>query len=278
VAPSTREGEVIMEYKFWSEFAVLMIGAFIGAAALIPYSMKLISASAKKKPLKMSPRTLALLSFVQNAALGGITIGVGLFVAHKISLGAPTIGALVNGHGLPYSWSQVLFYPVLAGLVIGALMTMIDLAYLPHWPKSLLEAAKNTSLRENFLACFYGGLNEEYLTRLFGVSLVAWLLTHIGHHSGNVPSDWVMWTAILIMALLFAIGHLPALKGVGGKVSGVMLSRTFVLNMPIAIACGWFYWKYGIEAAIIAHFAADLIYHVGGTVVLNSKVSTAGAN
>jgi membrane protease YdiL (CAAX protease family) len=151
-------------------------------------------------------------------------------------------------------------------------MTVVDLAYLPHWPKSLLDTAKNTSLRENFYACFYGGFNEEYLTRLFGISLIAWLLSHIGRYTGSTPAAWVMWTAILIMAILFAAGHLPALKGVSGTVSGVMLKRTFVLNALLAIICGWFYWKYGIEAAVITHFAADLVYHVGGTAVLHNKL------
>lgn len=260
-----------MDYKFWSQFAILMIGAIIGSAALIPYSLKLIQSSASKKPLKMPPSTLAFLSFVQNIVLGALTVGIGLFVAHKIGLGAPTIGALVSGHAVPYPIPHVTTYPLLIGLAIGALMTVVDLAYLPHWPKPLLDMTKNTSLRENFYACFYGGLNEEYLTRLFGVSLVAWLLSHIGHYDGGDPTAWVMWSAIIVMSALFAIGHLPALKGVGGKVSGIMLSRTFVLNMPLAIVCGWLYWKYGIEAAIITHFAADLVYHVGGTILLRTR-------
>jgi hypothetical protein len=262
-----------MNYSYWPEFAVLMVGAVIGSEALVPYSFKLLEASENKKPLKIPPTTLAVLSFIQNLVLGAVTIGVGLFVAHKIGLGAPTIRALVSGHSSTYSLIHTVLYPVIAGLVIGLVMTTIDLAYLPHWPKPILDAAKNTSLTENFYACFYGGFNEEYLTRLFGLSIVAWLLSHAGHHTSTTPTTWVMWTSIIVMALLFAIGHLPALKGLVGKVSGLMLSRTLILNIPLGIVCGWLYWKYGIETAIIAHFTSDVIYHVGGTVLLRAKLA-----
>lgn len=34
----------------------------------------------------------------------------------------------------------------------------------------------------------------------------------------------------------------------------------------------WLFWTYGIEAAIVAHFSADIIYHVLGTVILRRKL------
>jgi hypothetical protein len=261
-----------MYYSFWPEFAVLMIGAAIGAVALIPYSFKLLKVSSVKKPQKLQPATLAIVSVVQNLVLGALTVGIGLFIAHKIGLGAPTIGALVSGHSAPYSLSHLILYPVIAGLFIGLLTAALDLMYLPHWPKPILDAAKSTSLTENFCASFYGGFNEEYLTRLFGLSIVAWLISHIGHHTSTTPAAWVMWVSIFVMAFLFAIGHLPALKGLVGKVSGLMLSRTLILNIPLAVVCGWLYWEYGIEAAIVTHFISDIIYHVGGTLILRKKL------
>jgi hypothetical protein len=263
-----------MNYSFWSEFAILMVGAVVGSIALIPYSFRLLRSSARKKSPKVAPKTLALLSCIQNVVLGAVTIGVGLFVAHKIGLGAPAIGAIVAGTSAPYSLTHIVLYSIILGIIIGLFTTVVDLAYLPRWPKQVLDAAKSTSLLENFYACFYGGFNEEYLARLFGVSIVAWLLSHIGHHTSNAPAIWVMWVSIIVMAFLFAVGHLPALKGLVGKISGLMVSRTLVLNIPLAVICGWLYWKYGIEAAIIAHFTSDVIYHVGGTVVLRHKLKS----
>jgi hypothetical protein len=261
-----------MNYSFWFEVGVLMVGAAIGSLALIPYSLKLLKASANKKPLRMPLQTLVVLSFLQNMVISAITIGAGLFVAHKVGLGAPTIGAIVTGTSLPYSLAHVVLIPLILGLLIGLLIIVIDLAYLPKWPKPILDAAKGTTLLENFYASFYGGLNEEYLSRLFGVSILAWLLSRVWHTSSGNPTSLVFWISIILMAVLFAAGHLPALKGLVGKVSPLMLSRTLILNIPLAVVCGWLYWKYGIEAAIITHFSADLIYHGGGTVILRSKL------
>jgi hypothetical protein len=51
----------------------------------------------------------------------------------------------------------------------------------------------------------------------------------------------------------------------------MLLLRTLVLNMAIGLICGWVFWNYGIEAAMLVHFVADIIYHCGGTYVLQRK-------
>ena len=78
----------------------------------------------------------------------------------------------------------------------------------------------------------------------------------------------VFWVAIVLLAVLFAVGHLPTLKGLVNEVSPTMLSRTIILNTPIGLTCGWLFWRYGIEAAMLTHFTADIVYHVGGTIVI----------
>jgi len=78
----------------------------------------------------------------------------------------------------------------------------------------------------------------------------------------------VFWISIILMAIIFAVGHLPALKNLLGSITHIMLIRTLVLNIPIGLLCGWLFWSYGIESAILAHFTADIVYHVGGTLVL----------
>jgi membrane protease YdiL (CAAX protease family) len=72
----------------------------------------------------------------------------------------------------------------------------------------------------------------------------------------------------VVTAILFGIGHLPALKSLLGTIPPLMLVRTLLLNAPVGLACGWLFWTYGIETAIVAHFSTDIIYHVGGTAML----------
>ena len=61
-------------------------------------------------------------------------------------------------------------------------------------------------------------------------------------------------------AAVAANGSMPALA--------LMLARTLLLNAPIGLLCGWLFWRYGLEAAIVAHFSADIVYPVGGTILL----------
>jgi hypothetical protein len=131
-------------------------------------------------------------------------------------------------------------------------------------------------LSENFLASFYGGINEEILFRLFGLSALVWLLSLVWHTSAGAPASAVFWIVNVGLAILFGIGHLPALKNLLGGMPRLMIARSLLLNFPIAIICGWLFWTYGIEAAIIAHFSADIIYHVFGTIVLRRKLAAQG--
>ena len=253
---------------FWPEFGILFAGTLVGGLAIMPYSLRLLKASSQGKPLKMSIQKLSLLSFLQTAALSAIAIGVGLWVAHSIGLGAPYIEAAIAGTASIQAVATMLSLAVGLGFLGGLILLLADILFLPHLPEPILATARKTTLWENFLASFYGGINEEILMRLFGLSVFVWLLSRIWHTSAGLPTGTVFWTVNVIMAIVFGLGHLPALKGLLGKITPLMFARTLLLNTPIALICGWLFWTYGIEAAIVAHFAADIIYHVGGTIVL----------
>jgi hypothetical protein len=245
---------------FWIEFGVLFISALIGAAAVIPYSLRL----AHGKPLKFSKPVLVLLSLAQNAVIFAIAIGVGLLAAHIQGLGAPYIEALIAGASIPPLHG--LMVGMLLGLALGALLLIADLFFLPYWPQALRDVSLATTPAENLLASVYGGINEELLMRLFGLSGLIWLVSFVWHSSSAV-----FWTINVIITIVFGLGHLPALKATVGTMPRLMVVRSLLLNAPIGLACGWLFWTFGIEAAIVAHFFADIVYHVFGTFVLRRK-------
>jgi len=247
---------------FWTEFGVLFLAALIGSAAIVPYSLRL----AQGKPLKYSFQTLLLLSMLQNAVIFGLVAVLGLLAAHAIGLGAPYVEAILGATSLPSGAGLAIALAL--GVLAGAVLLVADVFFIPYWPQPLLDAAKKTTLLENFLASFYGGINEELLMRLFGFSALVWLLSLVWS-----PNTAIFWIVNVVMAILFGIGHLPALKGVAGEISRVMLARSLLLNAPVGLVCGWLFWNYGIEAAVVAHFSADIVYHVLGTVVLRRTLA-----
>src|SRR5262249_8347705 len=138
------------------------------------------------------------------------------------------------------------------GIVSGAILLIADLFFLPYWPQPLIDTAKKTTLMENFLASFYGGINEEILMRLFLFSTLVWLSSYVVH-----ASAFVFWSINVAVTILFGLGHLPALKQAVGTLPRLMIIRSLLLNAPIGLVCGWLFWTYGIEAAMLAHFSAD---------------------
>jgi hypothetical protein len=247
---------------FWQEFGVLFVAALIGSGAVLPYSMRLLQG----KQTKYSTRTLMLLSMLQNAVIFAVVTVLGLLASHAIGLGAPYVEAMLGGMPLPSGMGILI--AIIFGIIAGALLLLADLFFVPYWPKPLLDTALKTTLFENFLASFYGGINEELLMRLFGFSALVWLLSFIWR-----LNPIIFWSVNVVMAIVFGIGHLPALKGVAGTISHAMFARALLLNAPVGLVCGWLFWTYGIEAAMVAHFSADIVYHVFGTIVLRSKMS-----
>lgn len=250
----------------WAKFAVFYGGALLGAVAGAPYSLRLLEQTGRP----ISPSRFLLLTLAQNAVLFCVVIAFGLLAARAVGLGAPYIEAAFGGRAPDHSLGEMLLWSLCLGGAGGALLLTIDLVLIQHLP-ALLALARKTSLWENFTASFYGGLNEEFLFRLLGLSGMAWLLSRVSHAPPGRPTDTTLWTANVIMAVLFGLGHLPATLAITRNLTPLLIGRALVLNVPIALICGWLFCRFGIEAAIVAHFTADIIYHVGGTLLLRAN-------
>ncbi len=145
---------------------------------------------------------------------------------------------------------------VLALLPLGGLQSrIIKEATIPVW-KWLIIAFDSATL-------------EEIIFRLFIVSFVVWLinvataaLSGRGAAEGSGTHKGI-WIAIIIAALLFGAAHLNRWLAAGP----VVITAVMIVNGLIAIVLGLLYVKWGIEAAILGHFAGDVVVHVLGPYV-----------
>ena len=117
------------------------------------------------------------------------------------------------------------------------------------------------------LACFYGGLDEEILTRLFLLTFFGWLGLRIFQKQKARLSPATFWIANVMVAILFGLGHLPSASRVMQITPGVIV-LALALNGVAAISFGYLYWKRGLESAMIAHFCADFVVYVVGVMFL----------
>ena len=55
----------------------------------------------------------------------------------------------------------------------------------------------------------------------------------------------------------------------------MLIVRAMTLNGMAGIGFGWLYWQYGLEAAMLSHFSADILLHGLGPIFVDHIYSTA---
>ena len=107
--------------------------------------------------------------------------------------------------------------------------------------------------------------------RLFLVSLVAWLLGRVLKTSEGMPTSGAFWAAIILVAILFGLGHLPITAAIT-PLTQVLVVRALVLNGVAGIAFGYLYWRHGLEAAMLGHMSAHLVMQAPGVILLKNML------
>ncbi|MGQ9715917.1 MAG: CPBP family intramembrane glutamic endopeptidase, partial [Anaerolineae bacterium] len=200
---------------------------------------------------------------VQNGILVAVAVLAGLWLARRAGLGAPILEAWLRRHPLPHRWGTLLRAAIPLGVGGAMLIILLDGLF---FSQALLEGGLEAGVAhppawQGLLASLYGGITEELFMRLFLMSALAWLLGKVWPGEGGLPTAGAMWTANVLAAVLFGLGHLPATAALV-PLTPLMVLRAIVLNGVVGVACGWLYWRRGLEMAMGAHFSADIVLHV----------------
>uniref|UniRef100_UPI00260D5BF5 CPBP family intramembrane glutamic endopeptidase n=1 Tax=uncultured Methanomethylovorans sp. TaxID=183759 RepID=UPI00260D5BF5 len=174
----------------------------------------------------------------------------------------PILEGWLEGREVKSYLRSILGISIGLGILAGILIIGLDLLFSSAGvPIDLTQASINPPAWQGFLASFYGGINEEVLLRLFVMTLIAWMISRIKRTEEGKPASADMWSAIIIAAVIFGIGHLPAVMAIT-TLTPLVIVRTIILNAVGGIIFGWLYWKKGLESAMISHFSADIVLHV----------------
>ena len=253
----------------WKVFLILWIASIASVIAILPYALSLQSNVLQNLKLPIPLPLIITLQVVQSAILFAIVIFAGLFFAERVGLGTPILNAVSRSESVANRVRAILPLSIVLGIVSTFVVLGLEFFYFqPALARQLSGTASALNLRtsqpvawKGFLASFYGGIAEEILLRLFVMSLFVWLGRFISKTSEGKPTTAVFWMANILAAVLFGLGHLPATSLLVPLTTLVVL-RAILLNGLIGIACGWLYWKRGLEAAMISHFSADLVLHI----------------
>lgn len=248
---------------------MLWATVIFGVIAVIPYSLELQGSVLENLDVPLSLPALIAIQVVQNALLFGLLIAAGLFFAGRTGLGAPILEARARGEAVTEKVRAILPVSIIVGVIASLLIIGLELAiFQPALLRELGNSANPLSLQnaqpeawKGFLASFYGGIVEEVLLRLFVMSSLAWVGKFVSHTPDGFPTPAVLWIANILAAIMFGLAHLPVTAALI-PLTPLVILRAVVLNGLGGVAFGWLYWKRGLEAAMVAHFSADLVLHV----------------
>jgi membrane protease YdiL (CAAX protease family) len=259
----------------WRILAILIAAIFVSVILITPYSLTLQGATLKNIQLPIPIWLLLPIQWLQTTLMYGVLAALGLLIAGRIGLGLPFIESWLAGKP---DWARVRRYAlptILGGVLVSVLIIFLDaFIFAPALhaelggsgpvPSVLSAAARRLAppAWQGFLASFYGGVTEEILLRLFVLSLLAWLGRFLNRARDGRPGIAVLWVANILAAVLFGLGHLPATAAAGLPLDTLVITRAIVLNGVAGLLFGWFYWTFGLEAAMLSHFSADIVLHV----------------
>lgn len=250
----------------WSEFAIVYGAALFGVVCVTPYTLEL-GRDALRKARERIHRplwVLVLLQGAQNAVLMAVATGLGLLIAHHLGLGAPLLEGLLAGKSVTTQAQAAIAPALILGAVPAVLLLILEITvFWPRLPQAMRTAFPIPALWKRFLACFYGGIAEELLCRLFLLSLLAWLIGFAWHVPGGKPTLGALWLANILAAVIFGLSHLPTTASLV-KLTPLLIVRAILLNGIVGVAFGYLFWQYGLEVAMLAHFTADLVLHIIG--------------
>jgi membrane protease YdiL (CAAX protease family) len=243
--------------SFGKRFGVALLLGIPGIVALVGYIY--VTTPATAVPAGLSLPLLALVSAVNPLVLLGIACLLGAYAAPRVGLQSYVIDRTGSGSDIWQHLRNEAGLAVGIGVAGGVLIVVLDAVMMPFvaqdLPQSVLGAPRPTVLDIFAYApvrFLYGGIAEELMLRFGLMSVLVFVGWRITGCRTAGPRPGVVWAAIVIAAVLFGLGHLPALAQ-SVELTPALVARTVLLNAVAGVLFGWLYWRRSLEAAMVAH-------------------------
>jgi membrane protease YdiL (CAAX protease family) len=247
-----------------SLFALGTVGVIALAIYSVPTLRDIPELSALSYP------TLVLLASVNSLLLLVVFVLLGTVTAPRIRLNSHVFTWASGGSP---DWSELRdSLPLAAALGTGlfVIVAVLDVAFAQFTQLSVADPPADADALNDLFASipmrlFYGGITEELLLRwgfMAPLAFVLWWGRNKVGDATEAPSETIMWAAIVVSAIMFGVGHLPALASTLGLTTPLIV-RTVLLNAIVGVVLGWLFWRRSLETAMIAHAS----FHVALVVV-----------
>jgi hypothetical protein len=243
-------------------FLYLFALGLLGVAAVVPATIRTIEAVRALPGAPQVPLGLAVAAALfQSALITAAFVALGLWAAPRVGLRSHVAERARRGTPVLPALRGEVPLAVLVGAAVGVVMLLVDSFTIPYLDAEWTAAAREQLPRTigfTVMGMLYGGITEELWMRWGLVSFLAWLGWRLAQGGRGRPGAAVMWTAIVLAAVLFGVGHLPAAATIAA-LSPLIVARVIVLNAVGGILFGWLYWRRSLEAAMIAHASVHVV-------------------
>ncbi len=229
----------------------------IGMFGVLAVNIFVVPGLLRNQEIPISIEVAVLLSTIQSSFLLVLASWGGCKLANQLGLGAPAVQAFSTHESIAQALKPQIL-PGIIGGIVGATILVVASFAIPaqlNHPDSLQTFPLLVKL-------LYGGITEEILLRWGVMSFLLWILWWLFQKRTSSPKTSIVVVAILLSSILFALGHLPTAALIAGE-SLTISSLAYVIsfNSLFGIVAGLLFWRYGLEAAIIAHLGAHLFSH-----------------
>lgn len=196
-----------------------------------------------------------------GGAIAAGLLWLGMITAGVFNKGAPLLVQLAHGESLTATQWQALAISALVGILLaGGILLVMFYIFAPIEPRvgARLAARANQPWWNPWALAFEASITEEVLCRLFLMSATVWVLNQLFPSSTSEPHTAIIWIALIVSAISFGAIHLPSWFAVVAP-TPFLIIVVILLNGIGGLAFGQIYWSWGIEAAIVAHFFADVV-------------------
>lgn len=226
-----------------------MVGVVILAFTVIP---QLLAKSHQQVPLAVAITA----SIIQSGVLLLLAVWAGVMFSRPLGLEAPVIEAALSRSG---TW-RALKHQIPPTLIVGIASGGVLLLANRMTPSELL-ATGQTMAFPLAAKVLYGGVVEEVLMRWGIMTTLIWLPWRFVQKKAGSPRVNYVLGAIFFAAVLFGAAHLPAAATLmGGNLTMPVVIFVILGNCVPGVMFGYLYWRHGIEAAMMAHALAHVVF------------------
>ncbi|HSB27865.1 MAG TPA: CPBP family intramembrane glutamic endopeptidase [Pyrinomonadaceae bacterium] len=245
-------------------FVILWIAGMTGILSFLLVDLSALLANLPAtagKAMPFSPLGIKLLGVIQPTVLMSIAVLVGTTLARKVGLSAPAAEAVAQGQSLTSALKPQIVPAVIGGFAGGAAIVSIWLIWKRFLPPVFVsQAEKLSTVLPLPTRLLYGGITEELLLRWGVMTFLVWLAWRLFQRGRGRPRPINFVIAIVISSVVFGMGHLPVASALGAGLTMTIVAYVVIANSIFGLVAGYLYWQRGLEAAIMAHMSAHVLF------------------